>query len=63
LNEGQQLAVFYFVTVDNPALNSRSSSVYYYNLVTNLRPVVDLNDWKLEVTLAAILAVLMGIGI
>jgi hypothetical protein len=35
--------VFYYTTVDNPALNSRSSKVQYQVLVTSKEAIVDLN--------------------
>lgn len=43
LVSGQSYTVFYFVTVDNPALNSRSSAIQYKVLVTNVQQMVDLS--------------------
>lgn len=40
---GHHYTVFYFATVDNPALNSRNSPVQYQILVTNIHQIVDLN--------------------
>lgn len=42
LTPGQSYTVFYFVTVDNPALNSRSSAILYKVFVTNVQQLVDL---------------------
>lgn len=34
LTQYQNYSIFYYATVDNPALNSRSTQVYYQNVQT-----------------------------
>lgn len=42
LTPGMSYTVFYFTTVDNPALNSRPSSMHYLTFVTNKKQLIDL---------------------
>lgn len=51
LSQGQKLSVFYFVTVDNSALNSRNSKVLYQDLVTSTNQIIDLSEWAIRIGL------------
>lgn len=51
LSEGQKLSVFYFVTVDNSALNARNSKILYQDLVTSTNQVVDLSEPFIKIVL------------
>lgn len=42
LTPNMQYSVFYFVTVDNPAVNAKHSEVMYLNLMTSQYLTVDL---------------------
>lgn len=44
LNEYYNYSIFYFVTVDNPALNSKPTQVYYQNVQTSIYAVYDLSE-------------------
>ncbi len=57
LTEGSKFSVFYFVAVDNSALNARHSKVEYRDLVTNIYQIVDL--WNNCLQILTILVVIM----
>jgi hypothetical protein len=62
LTEGAKYTVFYFTTVDNPALNARSSAVEYLVVVTNKVQVVDLGgvgELRMAIAVVGMLAIIL----
>lgn len=50
--------MFYFTTVDNPALNSRHSAVLYKDFTTNINTVIDLGGSLFNLGAFALLIVI-----
>ena len=61
LESGAEYSVFYFVSVDNSALNSRSSGVEYSNLRARNVLVVDLGAVHLHACVGLAVLALMGL--
>lgn len=59
LKEYQNYSIFYFVTVDNPALNSKPTKVYYYNIQTPAYIIYDLFSQNLEMFMCLVFFFMM----
>jgi len=57
LQSYQNYSLFYYATVDNPAINSKPTQVYYSNIQTSVYTVYDLSGEFITVALTMILVV------
>lgn len=58
LSQYSNYSIFYFVTVDNPALNSKPTKVYYQNIITSAFVTYDLNSPTLQLLLLSLVCLL-----